>query len=123
MRPSLSQPSQGTHPFGDTSAEERLRGLDSEQLADRLTWLSWWSPGTFAVVMDYLEFVDNLTADDGNDDDTDDPAPHCTVCGGEVGIFVPLQPELAALPDDRRGEPGVVRPRPRARCRLAHCPG
>ncbi len=75
MRPSLSQPSLGTHPFGDTSAEERLRGLDSQQLADRLTWLSWWSPGTFAVVMDYLEFVDNLTADDGNDDDTDDPAP------------------------------------------------
>ncbi|HEY1622959.1 MAG TPA: hypothetical protein VGG16_04100, partial [Streptosporangiaceae bacterium] len=87
MRPSLSQPSLGTHPFGDTSAEERLRGLDRQQLADRLTWLSWWSPGTFAVVMDYLEFVDNLAKDE-NDDDTDDPAPHCTVCGGEVGIFV-----------------------------------
>jgi hypothetical protein len=41
--------------------------------------------------MDYLEFVDNLAADDGNDDDLDDiddPAPHCTACGGEVGIFV-----------------------------------
>jgi hypothetical protein len=88
MRLSLSQPSLGTHPFGDTPAEERLRGLDRRQLTDRLTWLSWWSPGTFAVTMDYLEFVDNLAADGENDDDPDDPAPHCTACGSEVGIFV-----------------------------------
>ena len=88
MRSSLSQPSLGTHPFGDTAAEERLRGLDRQQFAERLTWLSWWSPGSFSVVMDYLEFVDNLAADGENDHDTDDPAPHCTVCGGEVGIFV-----------------------------------
>jgi hypothetical protein len=40
------------------------------------------------VVMGCLEFVDNLAADDENDDDTDDPVPLCMVCGGEVGIFV-----------------------------------
>ncbi|MGH3279131.1 MAG: hypothetical protein ACRDNW_08345 [Trebonia sp.] len=51
MQPSLSQPDLGTHPFGDTQAEERLRGLDRQQLADRLTWLSWWAPGTFTVVI------------------------------------------------------------------------
>ncbi|MGH3280779.1 MAG: hypothetical protein ACRDNW_16800 [Trebonia sp.] len=89
MRPSLSQPDLGAHPFGDTPAEERLRGLDRQQLADRLTWLSWWAPGTFTVVLDYMQFIDDLAADGGDpDDDPDDPAPHCTVCGGEVGIFV-----------------------------------
>jgi hypothetical protein len=90
MRPSLSQPDLSTHPFGDTLADQRLRGLDRPQLADRLTWLSWWAPGTFTVVMDYMQFIDDLAADsDGDlDDDPDDPAPHCTVCGGEVGIFV-----------------------------------
>jgi hypothetical protein len=88
MRPSLSQPSLGTHPFGDTLAEERLRGLDRQQLADRLTWLSWWSPGTFTVVMDYMQYVDDLAADGDPDDDPDDLAPHCAACGGEVGIFV-----------------------------------
>lgn len=89
MRPSLSQPDLGTHPFGDTPAVERLRGLDGQQLADRLTWLSWWSPGTFAVVMDYMQYVDDLTADDDPEaGDLDDPAPYCTVCCGEVGIFV-----------------------------------
>jgi hypothetical protein len=88
MRPSLSQPSLGAHPFGDTPTEERLRGLDRQQLADRLTWLSWWSPGTFTVVMDYMQYVDDLTADGDPDDDPDDLAPHCAACGGEVGIFV-----------------------------------
>lgn len=89
MRPSLSQPSLGTHPFGDSPAQERLRGLDHQQLTDRLTWLSWWSPGTFAVVMDYMQYVDDLAADgDPDGDDPDDPAPHCIACEGEVGIFV-----------------------------------
>lgn len=81
MRPSLSQPSLAMHPFGDTQAEERLHGLDRQQLADRLTWLSWWSPGTFTVVMDYMQYVEDLDADG-------EPTPHCTACGSEVGIFV-----------------------------------
>ncbi|MGH3279132.1 MAG: hypothetical protein ACRDNW_08350 [Trebonia sp.] len=41
-----------------------------------------------ATVMDYLQFVDDIAADDDPDDDPDDPAPQCTVCGGGVGIFV-----------------------------------
>jgi hypothetical protein len=51
------------HDFGDTPVDERLRGLTPQQLADRLTWLSWWSPSTFQAVMDYMEFADNLAAD------------------------------------------------------------
>ena len=63
MHSSVPQPAPVTHEFGDTPPEDRLRGLDRQQLADRLTWLSWWAPGTFTAVMDYMEFVDNLAAD------------------------------------------------------------
>jgi hypothetical protein len=70
MSSSVSHPGQVTHDFGDSQEDERLRGLTRRQLADRLTWLSWWSPGTFQAVMDYMEFADDL-------------APHCLACGGE----------------------------------------
>ena len=29
----------------------------------RLSWLSWYQPGIFTAVMDYMEFSDNLAAD------------------------------------------------------------
>jgi hypothetical protein len=43
--------------------EARLRGLSHQQLADRLNWLSWYQPGIFVALMDYMEFSDNLAAD------------------------------------------------------------
>jgi hypothetical protein len=89
MHSSVPQPCPVTREFGDISADERLRGLDRQQLADRLTWLSWWSPGTFTAVMDYMQFVDDRAAGGTLDgDDPDDPAPYCTACGSEVGIFI-----------------------------------
>ena len=90
MQSSVPQPCPVTHEFGgDTPAEERLRGLDRQQLTDRLTWLSWWAPGTFTAVMDYMQFVDDRAADGTLDsDDPDDPAPYCQVCGSEIGIFI-----------------------------------
>jgi len=54
-RPSASQRQ-------DTPDEARLRGLSRQQLADRLNWLSWYQPGIFTAVMDYMEFSDNLAA-------------------------------------------------------------
>lgn len=47
----------------DNPTEARLRGLTRQQLADRLNWLSWYQPGIFTAVMDYLEFSDDLAAD------------------------------------------------------------
>jgi hypothetical protein len=89
MHSSVPQPCPVTHEFGDAPAEERLRGLDRDQLADRLTWLAWWAPGTFTAVMDYMQFVDDHAADGTLDcDDSDDPAPYCLTCGSEVGIFI-----------------------------------
>jgi hypothetical protein len=66
MQASLSHPAPSAHPdgdFDDTPYDERLRGLTREQLEDRLRWLSWWAPGVFAAVMDYMELADALAAD------------------------------------------------------------
>jgi len=94
MSSSVSHPDPVMHPFGDSAEDERLRGLTSQQLAERLTWLSWWSPGTFQAVMDYMEFVDNLAADgDPGQDNPDDLAPYCLACGSEVGIFTGAGPD------------------------------
>ncbi len=64
----------------DTPDEARVRGLTHEQLADRLTWLSWYQPGVFNAVMDYMDFSDALAADadptsPGPDDRGYDEAP------------------------------------------------
>lgn len=47
----------------DNLDEARLRGLSPQQLHDRLAWLSWYKPGIFTAVMDYMEFSDALAAD------------------------------------------------------------
>jgi hypothetical protein len=87
MTTSVSRPALAAHGFGDDQWEGRLRGLTREQLADRLIWLSWWSLGTFQVVMDYMEFIDNLDTDgDAEAVDVDEPAPFCGTCGAQVGI-------------------------------------
>jgi hypothetical protein len=50
-------------PLEDSPYETRLRGLSHQQLTDRLNWLSWYQPGIFTAVMDYMQFVDDLAAD------------------------------------------------------------
>src|SRR5579859_6963987 len=57
----------------DNPAEVRLRGLTHQQLADRLNWLSWYQPGIFTAVMDYMEFSEDLAAD--TDPMNPDPDP------------------------------------------------
>jgi hypothetical protein len=65
MHASLSHPAPSAHANVDADApyDERLRGLTHDQLADRLCWLSWYAPGIFTAVMDYMEFIDALAAD------------------------------------------------------------
>jgi hypothetical protein len=83
-------------PFdADNPDEARLRGLSHQQLADRLAWLSWYQPGIFAAVMDYMDFSDSLAADadptgPGPDhlDHDEEPAPVCARCGADLGIFI-----------------------------------
>jgi hypothetical protein len=101
MTPSLSNHDPSARPADgfagipldeDHPSEVRLRGLSHEQLADRLRWLSWYQPGTFAAVMDYMDFCDALAADSGlaiaGRDPGADPAPVCRMCGADIGIFV-----------------------------------
>jgi hypothetical protein len=93
MSSSVSHPGPVMHDFGDSPEEDRLRGLTRQQLADRLNWLSWWSPGTFQAVMDYMDFVDNLAADGHpSQDNPDDLAPYCLACGSEIGRLAPRHP-------------------------------
>ena len=81
----------------DNPYEAQLRGLSHQQLADRLKWLSWYQPGIFTAVMDYMQFSDALAADtdptnpDPDPDDVnygDDPAPVCARCASNIGIFI-----------------------------------
>jgi hypothetical protein len=105
MTTSLSNHGRFAHPAdgfdedpygGDNPCEARLRGLDRQQLADRLNWLSWYQPGIFAAVMDYGQFSDDLAADtdptdphpDTDPDYAEDPVPVCARCGSELGIFL-----------------------------------
>ena len=48
MSSSVSHPGPVMHDFGDSPEDERLRGLNRQQLADRLTWLSL-AAGYFVV--------------------------------------------------------------------------
>jgi hypothetical protein len=70
----------------DNPAEARLRGLSRQQLADRLNWLSWYQPGIFTALMDYLEFSEDLAADT----DPTNPGPHFDeLDDGEEAVLVP----------------------------------
>ena len=82
-------------PDEDNWFEARLRGLSYQQLADRLRWLSWYQPGTFTAVMDYMEFCDDRAADTDPSiaafelsEFDEDPAPVCATCGSDIGIFI-----------------------------------
>ena len=69
MQASLSHPVPSAHSdvdFDDHPYDERLRGLTHQQLEDRLRWLSWYAPGIFTAVMDFMEVTDVLAADIGH---------------------------------------------------------
>jgi hypothetical protein len=75
----------------------RLRGLSPQQLLDAMTFVAFWSPGTFTAALDYCEatgwgwsgFDPDLAPDpDGDDNPDDGPAPVCARCGANLGIFL-----------------------------------
>jgi hypothetical protein len=82
----------------DTSHQARLRGLSHQQLTDRLNWLSWYQPGIFTAVMDYMEFSDALAADTDPASPDPDTLDHYRegAALGQAEIFDPGHaPELA----------------------------
>jgi hypothetical protein len=97
MRTSLPYHRQPVPVPGDDQFTERLRGLNQQQLQDAMTFVAFWSPGTFTAALDYCEttswgwfgFDPDLAPDPDNDDHPeDDPAPVCAQCGANLGIFL-----------------------------------
>jgi hypothetical protein len=69
--PHPSPPNAGTQcrslPLRPTDRRPYRFSARHDELADRLRWLSWWAPGVFNAVMDYMEFADALAADSANE--------------------------------------------------------
>jgi hypothetical protein len=41
---------------------DRLLGRTQAELADAMTWLAWYAPGTYTAVMDYMDSCDAESA-------------------------------------------------------------
>jgi hypothetical protein len=59
---------------------ERIGQLTTKQLTDALLWLAGYAPSVFDVVAEAVEPFPG--------DGTDDPAPYCLTCSGDIGIFL-----------------------------------
>ena len=58
MPTSVSHPAPPAHPLGEVAGADRLLGRTQAELADAMTWLAWYAPGTYNAVMDYLDYCD-----------------------------------------------------------------
>ena len=58
MTTSVSHPAPAAHALGDVPGADRLLGRTQAELADAMTFLAWYAPGTFTAVMDYMDTVD-----------------------------------------------------------------
>ena len=55
---SVTHPGRPAHLAGEVPGAERLLGRTRDDLADALTWLAWYAPGTYTAVMDYMDHCD-----------------------------------------------------------------
>jgi hypothetical protein len=70
---------------GDDGRLERLASVSAPRMAAALAFLAGCAPETFDYVLDGVEPFPG-----GEPDPWDDPEPYCTLCGGQVGIFLRL---------------------------------
>jgi hypothetical protein len=77
---SLTQAAPSAHRITAEDRVERIGQLTTRQLTDALLWLAGYAPDVFDVVADAVEPF----AGDGSED----PAPFCAVCGGDIGVFL-----------------------------------
>jgi hypothetical protein len=54
---SMTHPAPAAHPLGEVPGTDRLLGRTRTELAEAMTWLAWYAPGTFQAVMDYMDTV------------------------------------------------------------------
>jgi hypothetical protein len=80
MGPSLTQAAPTPHLITAEDRMERIGQLTTRQLTDALLFLAGYAPPVFDAVADAVEPCAG--------DVSEDPAPYCAVCGGDIGIFL-----------------------------------
>jgi hypothetical protein len=55
---SMTHPAPAAHLISEVPGRDRILGRTQTELADAMTWLAWYAPGTFWAVMDYMDTVD-----------------------------------------------------------------
>ena len=58
MNPSMTHPAPAAHLRSEVPGKDRILGRSQTELADAMTFLAWYAPGTFTAVMDYMDTVD-----------------------------------------------------------------
>ena len=79
---SLTQAAPAAHPITAEDRMERIGQLTTSQLTDALLFLAGYAPPVFDAVAEAVE----PCAGDGSED----PAPFCAICGGDIGVFLKL---------------------------------
>jgi hypothetical protein len=80
MGTSLTQAAPGSHPITAEDRMERIGQLTTKQLTDALLFLAGYAPDVFDSIAEAVE--------PGAGDGSEDPAPYCATCGGDIGIFL-----------------------------------
>lgn len=57
MNKSLTHVAPNAHLIPEVTGMDRIRGRSQTELAEAITWLAWYAPGTFQAVMDYMDTV------------------------------------------------------------------
>ena len=58
MNVSMTQPAPVAHLVNEVPGKDRILGRSRAELADAMTFLAWYAPGTFTAVMDYMDTID-----------------------------------------------------------------
>jgi hypothetical protein len=54
----MTQTALAADPVREVPGMDRIRGRSRDELADVVTFLAWYAPGTFQAVMDYMDTCD-----------------------------------------------------------------
>ena len=58
MNASMTHPAPAAHLIPEVPGLDRILGRSRDELADAMTWLAWYAPGTFRAVIDYMDTID-----------------------------------------------------------------
>jgi hypothetical protein len=80
MGPSLTQAAPASYRITAEDRMERIGQLTTKQLTDALLFLAGYAPTVFDSIAEAVEPCPG--------DGSEDPAPYCVICGGDIGIFL-----------------------------------